>query len=145
MLTCYLEYFHIAREICLFRKKTLPPPSSVRIFNSEEGRNILALTGTFSFCCNAAFFFHSRSLSSLTRLSITATSELRLFKQSLCCCNLAFCSWFSLFLNLAQSKEENQGQITCKADDRMEIGNLKKWELLKEGETCEGLSWGLFL
>lgn len=68
------------------------------------------LTGTFSFCCRAAFFFHRRSRSSLTRLSMTATSELRLFKHSLCCCSLAFCSWFSLFLNWINSQSRSGGR-----------------------------------
>lgn len=75
-----------------------------------------SLTGRFSFCCSAAFFFHSRSLSSLTRLSMTATSELRLFKHSLCCCSLAFCSWFSLFLNW--TKQEGNTKITMEKKEK---------------------------
>lgn len=59
----------------------------------------LTLTGKFSFCCSAAFFFHSRSRSSFIRLSMATTSRLRLFRFSLCCCNLEFWSWLSLFLN----------------------------------------------
>lgn len=82
------------------------------------------LTGTFSFCCRAAFFFHRRSRSSLTRLSMTATSELRLFKHSLCCCSLAFCSWFSLFLSWINSqggerRQEGGGKKTTKTSKQI--------------------------
>lgn len=68
----------------------------------------LRLTGRFSFCCSAAFFFHSRSRSSLIRLSMEATSRLRLFRFSRCCCNLEFWSWLSLFLSWTKSKEPTQ-------------------------------------
>jgi len=92
-----------------------------------------ALTGTFSFCCKAAFFFHRRSRSSLTRLSMTATSELRLFKHSLCCCSLAFCSWFSLFLNWINSQSgggggennKNQNKLTFRMQDRKRLEREK--------------------
>ena len=63
------------------------------------------LTGRFSLCCSAAFFFHRRSLSSLTLLSMAATSRFRLFRLSLCCCSLEFWSWFSLLRSCTENTE----------------------------------------
>lgn len=53
---------------------------------------IEVLTGKFSFCWRAAFFFQSLSLSSATLLSMVAISPFFLFRFSLCCWSLALCS-----------------------------------------------------
>lgn len=53
---------------------------------------IKVLTGKFSFCWRAAFFFQSLSLSSATLLSMVAISMFLLFRFSLCCWSLALCS-----------------------------------------------------
>lgn len=65
---------------------------------------------------------------------MTATSELRLFKHSLCCCSLAFCSWFSLFLNWINSpgggwggeeNSKNQNKWTFRMGDRKQLKREK--------------------
>jgi len=66
------------------------------------------LTGKFSFCWRAAFFFQSLSLSSATLLSMVAISPFFLFRFSLCCWSLALCSWFNLFLSCWKEKIPEQ-------------------------------------
>lgn len=95
------------------------------------GRTIL--TGKFSFCCSAAFFFHSRSRSSLIRLSMEATSRLRLFKFSLCCCNLEFWSWLSLFLSWTP------GRTRHKDKDKWWF-NIFKTNIVCGATTCFGVA-----
>lgn len=64
---------------------------------------------------------------------MTATSKLRLFKHSLCCCSLAFCSWFSLFLNWINSQSsggggennQNKNKFTFKIEDRKRLEREK--------------------
>lgn len=53
-------------------------------------------TGASPFWGASAFFLRRRSRSSLMRLSMSATSRLRLFSRSLCCCSRLLCSWLSL-------------------------------------------------
>lgn len=64
---------------------------------------------------------------------MTATSKLRLFKHSLCCCSLAFCSWFSLFLNWINSQSsgggrennQNKNKFTFRTGDRKPLEREK--------------------
>lgn len=85
---------------------------------------------------------------------MTATSELRLFKHSLCCCSLAFCSWFSLFLSWINSRgggKQEEGrknttqtskQINFQDGDRGQETAMKRetfWEVkscLTSKTTC---------
>lgn len=71
------------------------------------------LTGMFSFWRASTFFLYSRSRSSLIRLSIIATSILRLFKSSFCCWSLEFCSWLSL-LRILKKEKKNRKEETKK-------------------------------
>lgn len=64
------------------------------------------LTGMFSFWRASTFFLYRRSRSSLIRLSIMATSILRLFRSSFCCWSLEFCSWLSLLRIFKNKKNE---------------------------------------
>lgn len=72
---------------------------------------LCSLTGRFSFCCRAAFFFQSRCRSSASRRSIAATSRFLLFRLSLCCCSLPLWSWFSLFLNWKSGRKRSEKQV----------------------------------
>jgi len=83
---------------------------------------VIMLTGRFSFCCSAAFFFQSRSRSSMIRLSIAATSRLRLFRPSLCCCNLEFWSWLSLFLSWTPGQRQDRVQCLCSLETKTIFG-----------------------
>lgn len=101
------------------------------------------LTGMFSFWRASTFFLYSRSRSSLIRLSIIATSILRLFRSSFCCWSLEFCSWLSL-LRIFNNKQTKKIPLV-RTVLVLSLGKLVFNTVLKNPKqlgstTCSGVS-----